>query len=270
MNVLWLHAHPEPRSLTGTLRTSGVTELERLGHQVRHSDLYAMNWKPVVDGSDYCTQPSEDPLVVTRASQRAHREGTLSADIQLEQEKLNWADAVVLGFPLWWFGMPAILKGWFDRVFVKGYAYGVMHPGRPGRSLRYGEGPLSGKRALAIVTTGGPEAVFGPRGINGPIEDLLFPLLHGTFWYAGIDALPPLVVHGADRVSADELDRAEEALHARLRDLDSQPPLPYRTQNHGDYDDQLVLRAEHAAEQSGFGVHLHACTRSGADRLRSA
>lgn len=256
MNVLWIHAHPEPRSLNGALRTSGQAELRRLGHQVRESDLYAMEWKASVDARDYAADPPDDRLFVARASQLAHRGGTLSADVRGEQEKLDWADAVVFGFPLWWFGMPAILKGWFDRVFVKGFAYGVAHPDRPGVSLRYGEGRLAGKRALVVVTAGGPVAAFGPRGINGPITELLFPLLHGTFWYAGMDALEPLVVHAADQLSAAGFAAAEEALRTRLRHLDTEAPLPYRRQNHGDYDERLVLRGEYAPGEGGLRVHL--------------
>ncbi|MEK8171985.1 NAD(P)H-dependent oxidoreductase [Streptomyces sp. M19] len=75
-------------------------------------------------------------LVVTRESKRAYTDGTLSEDIRAEQDKLRWADTIVLQFPMWWFGVPAILKGWFDRVFVKGFAYGVKDA--DGRTLRYG------------------------------------------------------------------------------------------------------------------------------------
>lgn len=107
------------------------------------SDLYAMGWNPVVDAADYAHDPAERFLVAA-AAKKAHGAGALSADIRAEQEKLDRADALVVQFPLWWFGMPAILKGWFDRVFVQGYAYGLSAP--DGRPLGYGEGFLSGRR----------------------------------------------------------------------------------------------------------------------------
>lgn len=256
MNILWIYAHPEPRSLSGSLKDDGLRMLEELGHDVQVSDLYAMRWKPTVDAADYTDHDPDRPLVVTSASKRAYRTDALTDDVRAEQAKLDWADAVVFQYPLWWYGMPAIMKGWVDRVFVKGYAYGVHDPEHPGRTLRYGEGKLAGKRALAVVAIGGPESTYGPRGINGPLEDVLFPLLHGTFWYAGMDAMPPLVVYGSDRVSEEQYADAATALRKRLAGLATDAPIPYRYQNGGDYDDDLVLRPEHAPGRSGLGVHV--------------
>ncbi|WP_199836286.1 NAD(P)H-dependent oxidoreductase, partial [Streptomyces sp. NRRL F-4489] len=127
MKVLWLFAHPESRSLNAALRTEGLRTLEAHGHEHTLSDLYAMKWNPVVDAADYDHDPS-DRLQVGDASERAYATGRLSPDIADEQRKLAWADTLVLQFPLWWYGMPAILKGWFDRVFVKGFAFGHTDP----------------------------------------------------------------------------------------------------------------------------------------------
>jgi NAD(P)H dehydrogenase (quinone) len=256
MRVLWIFAHPEARSLSGALRDAGLRALTDLGHEHRSSDLYAMKWKPTVDADDFTAHQPDQPLVVTRASQRAHQTGTLSADIRAEQDKLGWADAVVLQFPLWWAGMPAILKGWFDRVFVKGFAYGVTDPRNRGRTLRYGEGRLAGKRALTVVTAGSPEAPLGPRGINGQLDQLLFPLLHGTLWYAGMTVLSPLVVHGADRVGPGDYDAAVARLRSRVSSLEHERPMPYRRQNGGDYDADLVLCPDVAPGTTGLAAHL--------------
>jgi NAD(P)H dehydrogenase (quinone) len=255
MNVLWIFAHPEQESLNGALRRDGLRVLRSLGHQVRMSDLYAMGWKATVDGDDFPDAAPEQRLVVPSASKRAFRSGSLSPDILAELDKLRWADAVVFQFPLWWYGMPAILKGWFDRVFVKGFAYGVPDPSRPGRSLRYGEGNLQGKRALVLVTTGSPRPAMGPRGVNGELEQVLFPLLHGTLWYVGMSVLPPVAVYGADRLGPEEYDDVAHDLRTRLARLEETPPLPYRCQNGGDYDDRLVLRPEHEPGASGLAVH---------------
>ncbi|GGU46525.1 hypothetical protein GCM10010259_41710 [Streptomyces daghestanicus] len=89
------------------------------------SDLYAMNWKAVVDATDYGPDTSS-PLKVARDSgSRAFDAGTLAPDVRAEQEKLLWADTLVFPFPLWWNTMPAILKDWVDRVFTSRFAYGV-------------------------------------------------------------------------------------------------------------------------------------------------
>jgi len=252
MNVLWVFAHPEPSSLGGALRDDGLATLRTLGHEVRESDLYAMDWNPVVGAGDF--GGTDACLSVADRSARAYADGELSPDIVAEQEKLAWADAVVLQFPLWWYGMPAILKGWFDRVFVKGFGYGVR--AADGRTLRYGEGKLAGKRAMVVLTAGAREPSLGPRGVNGPLEDLLFGLHHGTLFYAGMSVLPPVAVYGADRVSPAHFAEASAQLRKRLRDLETTPPLPFRTQNGGAYDSDLVLHPSEAPGATGLAIHL--------------
>ncbi|AKS36301.1 NAD(P)H-dependent oxidoreductase [Mycolicibacterium goodii] len=254
MKVLWVFAHPEQASLNGSVLQEGLRILDELGHEYQVSDLYAMKWKAALDRDDYTTD-TDGRFSVSRASQRAFRSGTLSADIAAEQRKLQWADLVVLQFPLWWYSVPAILKGWIDRVFVKGFAYGIVDPENPGRTLRYGDGPLAGRKALTILTSGSPPAPLGPRGINGQLDQVLFPLLHGTLWYVGIAPLEPMPLFGADRLSEHEFDAATAELRHRLEGVDSEEPIGYRRQNGGDYDADLVLRPELAPGESGISVH---------------
>ena len=254
VKVLWVFAHPDSRSLSGSLFADGLRTLDSLGHSYQVSDLYAMKWKAVVDGDDY--EPDSDArLIVSKSSEYAYRSGSLSPDVRAEQSKIMWADTIIFQFPLWWYSVPAILKGWFDRVFVKGFAYGVRDPEHPERTLRYGDGKLAGKRALTIVTSGSPKPALGPRGINGQLDEVLFPLLHGTFWYTGLAPLPPLGIYGADRVSDEQYLHDLRRLHRRLEELESTEPLAYRYQNRGDYDDDLVLRSEYAPGRSGLSVH---------------
>ncbi|WP_225918414.1 NAD(P)H-dependent oxidoreductase [Actinocatenispora comari] len=254
VKILWVSAHPEPRSLTGALRAEGLRTLAEAGHEHRESDLYAMGFDPVVRGSDYPAEPAGARLDVAGASRRAYDSGTLPAEIRAEQDKLRWADTVVVQFPLWWYGMPAILKGWFDRVFVKGFGYGVTDPAT-GRTRRYGDGTLAGRRALAVVTVGARGPSLGPRGIHGELTDTLFGLLHGTFFYTGMRVLPPLLLDGANRVSARRYDAMRAELADRLRSLADTPPLPYRPEAGGDYDADLVLRADLAPGRTGLAVH---------------
>ena len=242
MKVLWVFAHPEPRSLNGSLRDFGVRSLEAAGHEVRQSDLYAMRWKAVADGDDFTDSDPSRRLVYANSSWNGFKSGTQTPDVAGEQAKLTWADAVIIQYPLWWFSTPAILKGWFDRVLAAGWAYRVTDPAHPGRNLRYGDGNLKGRRGLVIVTTGASEASLGPRGIAGDINDFLFPVTYGVLWYTGIAPLRPHVICGSNRVSDEQYARLEAALGARLAGLASEPPLPFRSQNGGDYDDDLVLK----------------------------
>lgn len=253
MKVLWIFAHPEQRSLNAALRDEGLRILQEHGHEVRESDLYAMGWNPVVGPDDF-PDPSDRRLLIGAEQERAYSSGRLSDDIRAEQEKIAWADTLVLHFPMWWFGPPAILKGWFDRMLVQGFAFGVEGP--DGCTLRYGDGGLAGKRGLVITSVGARESSFGPRGIHGWVDEVLFPMLHGTLYYTGMAPLPPLVVYGADRMSDAGFACAVEELRRRLKALATDEPLPYRPEGGGDYDDGLTLRPEHAGGQSGLGVHL--------------
>jgi NAD(P)H dehydrogenase (quinone) len=141
-------------------------------------------------------------------------------------------------------------------VFVKGYAYGVRDLRDPSRTLRYGDGKLTGKRALVITTTGSSAPALGPRGINGELDQVLFPLLHGTLWYTGMSVLPPVAVHGADRVDDDVYRAAADLVRRRVADIGRSTPIAYRRQNGGDYDTDLVLRDHLAPGATGLAVHV--------------
>ncbi len=253
MKVLWISAHPEQRSLNASLMREGLRELDRLGHQSQVSDLYAMGWKPVLDAADVGSPPGGERFLVGAAQESAYHAGALSDDIRAEQQKLRWADTVVFQFPLWWLGPPAILKGWFDRVLVEGFAFGLSD--QNGQDRRYGDGGLAGRRALVVTSVGARESAFGPRGIHGHIDQVLWPLLHGTFWYTGMAALPPFVVYGADRLTEPEWEAYAEQLRERLRALPITAPLPYRYESGDDYDEGLELQPWLAPGETGLGIH---------------
>lgn len=257
MNVFIVFAHPEPRSLQGSLRTFACEHLQRAGHRVEVSDLYTMGWKSQLDVHDFPARVVDRPFDPIADAACAFAEGTQSEDVTQEQAKLLRADVVILQFPLWWFTMPAILKGWVDRVYANGFAYGVGEHSELRWGERYGEGVMVGKRAMLLVTTGGWESHYAPRGINGPIEELLFPIHHGILHYPGFDVLPPFVVHHTSRVDTARYAEMTARLAERLDGLATDPPIAYRKQNAGDYTiPALELRPELAPDRSGFAVHV--------------
>ncbi|WP_277961251.1 NAD(P)H-dependent oxidoreductase [Pseudomonas sp. RIT-To-2] len=262
MNVLIVYAHPEPQSLNGSLKHFAVAHLQRAGHQVRVSDLYAMQWKATLDAGD--TLGRLDPRCFSPSSESRHalEHGLQSPDIAAEQAKLLWADAVILQFPLWWFSMPAILKGWVDRVYAHGFAYGVGEHSEARWGERYGEGTLAGKRAMLLVTTGGWDSHYSARGINGPMDDLLFPIQHGILHYPGFDVLPAMVIHRTGRMDDDRYATVAHALGQRLDALWSDAPIAFRPQNGGDYAiPQLTLREDIAPGVQGFAAHVRRSNR---------
>ena len=158
--------------------------------------------------------------------------------------------------------MPAILKGWVDRVYAFGFAYGVGEQNEERWGDRYGEGTLAGKRAMLLVTTGGWEEHYSARGINGPIDDLLFPINHGILYYPGYDVLPPFVVYKADRLDATGFAHEAERLRERMRTLATTEPIPYRRQNGGDYlIPSMQLRPGLSVSGvTGFSFHVNGGT----------
>lgn len=250
MNVLIVSAHPDPRSLTNALRNVAVDQLRADGHEVRTSDLYAMNWKAAHDRGDFKDVAPDEPLHLPFASMKAATNRAFSKDIIEEQDKVLWADALILVFPFWWFSVPAILKGWIDRVWTAGVGYQIS-------GERYGAGRMAGKRAMLMVMVGGGESYFSARGVNGPIDDLLFPINHGMLYYPGFDVLPPYVLHKTDRMEEERFKSAAEEVRERMRSLFTIAPIPYRPQARDYTDRKFELKDEIAATAPpGFAGHL--------------
>lgn len=256
MKLLLIYAHPEPRSLNGSLKDFAIAHLEKSGHEVQVSDLYRMRWKACLDAADAPGYEGERPFNPALESQRVFAAGIQPADIAAEQAKLLWADAVIFQFPLWWFSMPAILKGWIERVYACGFAFGVGEHSERRWGDRYGEGSMAGKRAMLVVTMGGWESHYSGRGVNGALNDLLFPIHHGVLFYPGFTVLPPFPIYKTGSMDAARFEDVRTAYAARLDTLFSDPPLPFRPQNGGDYDiPALTLKPHLAPGRDDLGIH---------------
>ena len=112
---------------------------------------------------------------------------------------------------------------------------------------------------MLIVTTGGWEEHYSARGVNGPIDDLLFPINHGILYYPGYDVLPPFVAYRVDRLDEIGFETEAERLRERMRTLATTPPIPYRRQNGGDYSiPSLRLRPDLGDPgATGFALHVN-------------
>ena len=255
-NVFIVFAHPEPNSLNGSFKNVAVQHLTANGHNVVVSDLYAMRFKAAADSADFPQRAEPGRLNYMDESRKAYEGGKQAPDILAEQEKLKKADAVIFQFPMWWFSMPAILKGWVERVLAAGFAYGVGQYGGGRWGDRYGEGQLMGRRSMLSLTCGGPPWQFGARGVNGSLDDLLFPLQHGILFYTGMEVLPPFVVFQSRRQTPEDWPRLKAEYEKRLDGLFTDAPVPFRLQNGGHYDEQQVLKRDLGAGESGTRIHL--------------
>ncbi len=251
--VHWIYAHPQENSFNARLFRDGVEALSR-DHDVEITDLYAQRFDPVLASQDLGQPQGMDGNLVDLMGE-AYAAGQLPPDVIEEQRKLAAADLVVLQFPLWWYGPPAILKGWFDRVLTNGFAYGTSDA-ETGLPLRYGEGPLAGRRALVIVTAGEDDRSIGERGVSGDLDSLMFPLTHGTLWYTGIEPLDLHVVHDADGLDSAGVDHESARLIERLSGIrDESPSSPYRRLRDGDYHGTRALRQDLLPGRTDLGIH---------------
>jgi NAD(P)H dehydrogenase (quinone) len=108
MNVLVIYAHPYKQSFNHAIKETIVESVALGSNLVEVRDLYVLNFNPVLRAEELAN---------------SFNSGTVLDDVAVEQEFIRWADMVVFVYPLWWAGMPAILRGYLDRVLSFGFAY---------------------------------------------------------------------------------------------------------------------------------------------------
>jgi len=200
MNVLIVYAHPEPKSLNGKLKKLAVETLTENGHEVKISDLHGINFKAALDQSDFCKRSNSESFNPILEQYNAVKTGTVSEDVFSEMEKVKWADLLIFQFPIYWTSMPAILKGWIDRVFANGFAFDAAE------EKFYDTGLLKGKKALLSITTGAPRILYTKGMPHGDIEQLLACITHNTLEFVGLEVLPIFGIFGPGAMDEEELE----------------------------------------------------------------
>lgn len=216
MKVFIVLAHPEPQSFNGAMFRTAIETLQSSGHSVQCSDLYAMQFDPVSDRRNFTSE--KDPVYFKQQIEEMHAAETngFTPYLQAEMQKVEWCDLMIWQFPLWWFSVPGILKGWVDRVFAMGRFYGM------GRI--YDQGILRGKRAMLSLTTGGPVESYTKDGFNGDIQAILRPIHRGMLQFPGFDVLSPQIVYGPVRLTAERRTEILAEYAQRLRNIETEKP----------------------------------------------
>ena len=215
MNVLIVYAHPEPQSMNGAMFTAAVAALEAAGHTVQTTDLYDMQFDPVSDRSNFTTV--QNPAFYKQQLEEVYatEQNGFAPVIDVEQQKVEWCDLMIWQFPLWWFGVPAILKGWVDRVFAMGRTYGGGH--------FYEQGIFTGKKALLSLTTGGGPEAYMKGGFNGDLAGMLRPLHRGILQFTGFTVLQPQVAYSVARRPVEERRQELADWQSRLNNIFEEP-----------------------------------------------
>lgn len=217
MKVVLVYWHPEPRSFNAAMFRTAKETLAARGHEILTSDLYEMRFDPVSGRHNFTSAKDPEYLKPQMEEMHAAETGGFVPVIEEELQKVEACDLMIWQFPLWWFGLPAALKGWVDRVFAMGRAYGG------GRV--YGTGIFRGKRAMLSLTTGGPEASYRRDGLNGDLHGVLRPIHRGILEFTGFSVLAPQVIYGPARMSDEERGAALTAYAERLARIEAEAPI---------------------------------------------
>ena len=165
MNVLAVFCHPKHDSFSGAVLDQFVAGAESVGHTVEVADLYREGFNPVMSQRDL-EQFDGVPM---------------PADVLAEQARVENADALCLIYPTWWYGMPAMMKGWLDRVWSAGWAYEWKHDP---------EGSLLEPRPLTLLLpTGASRKLIEKHDVEQRLDHIL---RIGVFGYCGVD---PIRIH---------------------------------------------------------------------------
>lgn len=158
MKVLLIFGHPNRNSYNGAILTALIEELETLKYQYKVKDLYQEEFNPVLSLDEHENQ----------------YKGIYKEDVKSYHDKIKWADHIIIVFPIWWMGAPAIVKGWIDRVLVSGFAYEAGENGV--------EGLLTDQTMTLITTYGRSEKNMIATGMRDAIEKVL---VDGTLKFCG-------------------------------------------------------------------------------------
>jgi NAD(P)H dehydrogenase (quinone) len=179
MKYLIIYAHPNESSLNNQLLKNVIESLQKEQQEIEIRDLYKIQFNPVLSLADM----------------EGQRIGKVDAIVQQEQDYISWADHLVFIYPIWWTGMPAIMKGYIDRVFSYGFAY------------RYDQGVqrglFTGKMATIINTQGKSKAEYESIGMD---KALSLTSDKGVFTYCGLEINQHFFFDRAHKISSSVVE----------------------------------------------------------------
>ncbi|RYY55989.1 MAG: flavodoxin family protein [Chitinophagaceae bacterium] len=181
MKHLIIYCHPSSQSLNHQLKDTVLNALQAQQVQVR--DLYQIGFNPVL----------------SQADMEGQRKGIVADDVRTEQDFIADADVLTLIYPIWWTGLPAIMKGYIDRVLSYGFAY------------RYDQGVqrglLTGKKVIIINTHGKSDEEYAASGMD---TALALTSDAGIYRYCGLDIIDHVYFDRADRATSDMISKWKE------------------------------------------------------------
>ncbi len=179
MRHLIIYAHPNENSLNHHLLNTVIETLQYHNEEIIVRDLYDIGFNPVLSLNDI----------------QGQRMGKLSNDVKTEQDHILWAEQITFIYPIWWTGLPAMMKGYIDRVFSYGFAY------RYDQGIQ--KGLLKGKKTVIINTHGKSHEEYEKTGMD---KALTLTSDNGIFIYSGLEIIRHFFFDKADKASPENLE----------------------------------------------------------------
>jgi NAD(P)H dehydrogenase (quinone) len=191
MKHLIIYAHPHEHSLNAYFKNTVAARLLQQNHEVEIRDLYQLGFNPVLSLDDLAGQ----------------RQGVVAADVQQEQQFITWADCITIIHPIWWTGLPAMMKGYIDRVFSYGFAYSYEQGVQ--------RGLLPNKQAVIINSHGKSNAEYNAMGMDKAFS---LTLDRGIYLYCGFEIKKHFFFDKADRTTPAAIEEWTREINAVYED----------------------------------------------------
>ena len=219
--ALIVFAHPNLKSYCGALRDTSIQQFNKMGVSVLQSDLYQMNFNPVLTFSNYGIPKDTQGTNINEQVKMAVLNSNIDPMLQEEIDKAKAADYIIFITPTWWGTFPAILKGWLERVLAPGVAADVP-------DKIYKKAYFRGKKSMIVTTTGFGKEYFSKEGehsSNQTLEENYWHIINGVFAYCGMETLPIVACYGMDNSTDKQRKDHIEVLRKAIEDIEKMKPI---------------------------------------------
>jgi len=209
MKALIVIAHPEPLSMNHSMMAVMIEQLMLHGWSVEISDLYADGFIMAPSTADFSRRSNPLRFSLAHEQRNASVSNSYHQEILSQQNVVKDADLIIFQFPLWWYSVPAILKGWVERVLGNGFAYDDEH--------MFENGLLKGKRAMLSLTTGATrEELIADSNYTGSIEQMLKPFIGGVLKFCGINLAATFIAPAVSRMNKNDIENMFKSLRLEI------------------------------------------------------
>jgi len=216
-----IFAHPNIKSYCGAFRDLTIRKMTEKNYTILQSDLYQMKFNPVLHLGDVNIQKPSSDIHLTEELKKSYEKHKLDPDVEAELEKIFAANYIFFVAPMWFGSFPAILKGWLERVLVRGAVSDL-----PDNIFKGGY--LKGKKCIIVTTTGHPIEYYshsGPKAGGQTIQENYWHIIEQSFAFCGMETLPLFVGYAMDSVDDEMRKKTLDDYEQTLENIEKLQPI---------------------------------------------